>query len=136
MAIKEKDQADKFKQTEFVDVNIPQSEEKELFLDSIRDARKKLDEAVTKRLFVGEVRPLAQDANRDFFKAISIYSLYMANGSDDPVPKFISCVNVVASVANSISKVFLGYDDCKKTVNEIACVISKAISDLDKLLDD
>lgn len=127
------------KQAEIEDENIPKSigsDEKEIFLGCIQIARDKLDEAVTKRLEISVARSLSNESIQEINKAIAIYSTYMADDSDEPVQRFVDSIAIVSAVARSILSAFVAYSDNKKSVNEVAAVISKVIPILDKLLDD
>ncbi|WP_055074915.1 hypothetical protein [Pseudanabaena sp. 'Roaring Creek'] len=122
-------------QTELVAPELPQSNEKEMFISLVENARDLLDKAVTQRSSPSKVRDLVNKAQKKFFEAIAIYSTYLASGEDEPVPKFIHSVAKLSGVASALAKVFNAYDIGNSSVSEVSMVISKSITLLDKLLE-
>lgn len=121
-------------QMPIVDENIPHSQEKDQFHLLIKNAIAHLENALTKRVYISEARALVVLAQRDIFNAVLIYAKYMSDDSDEVVPVFVNCIAITSTVANSLSKTFIEHDNYKKSVTEVAAVISNSIPILDKIL--
>ncbi len=111
------------------------SDEKQLFLASIRIARDKLKESALVCSQISKARSLAEQALREIYKAIAIYSIYLSTDIDDLVPAFIDSAAIAATVAKSVNNAFIAYSNNKKTVDEVGAIVYKSVPTLDKLLE-
>jgi hypothetical protein len=114
------------------------SDEKQLFLASIRIARDKLKESALVCSEISKARSLAEQALREIYKAIAIYSIYLSTDVDDLVPAFIDSAAIAATAAKSVNNAFIAYAREKKpiSVDEVGAIVYKQVTILDKLLDD
>lgn len=113
------------------------SDEKRLFLDSIKIARDKLKESALVCSEISKARSLAEQALREIYKAIAIYSIYLSTDVDDLVPTFIDSAAIAATVAKSVNNAFIAYAREKKpiSVDEVGAIVYKSVPTLDKLLE-